>query len=381
MKITLLTCAIILLSELYTHGQDLDQRVTIKIAEMPLELLLNELSEQYKVRFSYGHHQKMLEEKVTIQVENQSLRYFLTLLLDRVGLTYKVVGGYVVLRKEQKHTEERGVAEGLSASPTGESESPKKEIIPQSSPALESGRKWDTLVRIQKRGLVALVSVDESVKRVPVPVRLYPLLSPKKNVSAILLGPVFSLDFLHLHMESAYKVNQALHPEVNFSVGSAGLWEISDRMGVEMQLLYRKKEFTLQYLLSTEGQPLGIPEKTEISLASLEVPLGIRFLMLRHSGFALYGSPGLFGSVLLKKQEKTWLDDGRLFPTANMHIPLVSAFLWGGRGALDFSYALSRKFFLSVAPAYQYSINPLKKGTQQIRQGELMVRAGLLIRL
>jgi hypothetical protein len=381
MKIILLTSAMILFFQLYVHGQDLEQRVTIKVAEMPLELLLNELSERYKVRFSYGHHQGVLEEKVTIQVENLPLRSFLTLLLDRVGLTYKVVGGYVVLRKEQKHMKEEGVAEGLSTSPARGRVSAKKGSISQHSPGFESGRKLDTLVRIQKRGLTAIVSADEPIRLVPIPVHPSLFTGPERKATGVLLGPVFSLDLLHLHMKSAYKVNQALHPEVNFSVGGTGLWELSDRMVAEMQFLLRNKEFTVQYLLSTEGEPLGIPEKTEISLASLEVPVALRFLLFRYSRFALYGSPGLFGSVLLKKQEKTWLDDGRLFPSANMHIHLVSAFLWGGRGAFDFNYALSRKFYVSVAPAYQYSINPLKEGTQQIRQGELMVRASLLIRL
>lgn len=381
MKIPLLTSAVVLFFQMHTHGQDLEQQVTIKVAEMPLELLLDELSEQYKVRFSYGHHKEMLEGKITIRVENQPLGNFLTMLLGKTGLTYKVVGGYVVLRKEQKLPEERTITGGVSASPAWEKVSSKKENNPPPTPDFELSRELDIPVRVQKRGPVAFVTVDEHNLWVPVTIRPHSFPAPEKNASAILLGPIFSLNLLHLHMKSAYEANQTLHPEVNFSFGGVGAWEISDRVVVEIQLLYREKEFTVQYLLATEGQPLGIPKKTEINLASLEIPLSLRFLLLCRKGFSLYGSPGLFGSVLLKKQEKTWLDDGRLFPSANMHIPLVSGFLWGGRGALDISYELNRDISISVAPAYQYSINPLKKGTQQIRQGELTFQAGLLIRL
>lgn len=380
MKILLLTSAVVLFFQLHTHGQDLEQQVTIKVAEMPLVLLLDELSEQYKVRFSYGLHKEMLEGKVTIQVENQPLSNFLTHLLGRAGLTYKVVGGYVVLRKEQKLTKEKAGTEGLSAFPAREKVSLKKITYPPSFD-FELSVEWDSLVRVQKKGPVSFVSVSETIPVGPMSVRPYSFPDPEKNTSTVLLGPVFSLDLLHLHMKSAYEVNQALHPELNFSFGGAGLWEISDRMVVEMQLLYREKEFSVQYLLSTEGPPLGIPKKTEISLVALEIPLSLRFLLLRRKEFTLYGSPGLFGSMLLKKEEKTWLDDGRLFPSANMHIPLISGFLWGGRGALDISYELNRDLFLSASPAYQYSINPLKKGTQQIRQGELTVRVGLFIRI
>lgn len=369
-KIFLVTAAVLFL-QLPLFAQDLDQRVNIKAAEIPLEVLLKKLAEQYNIRFSYGHHQEALSKKVSIQAEDQALSHFLTLLLSKAALTYKVVGGYVVLRKEQLQFKERADSAAVAASAGREKLGPEQEDACKHSNELGLRIRPDTLACAQKRGLVAFVLVDTVFKVVPVRIPQRSSLPLKKRTSV----------FMHLQMESAYGVSQELHPAAGWSAGGVGLWRLSDRMVAEMQLLYREKDFTVLYLLSTEGKPIGIPEKTKISLAYFEIPLSIRFSLLRYRQLSLHGASGLFGSLLLKKRETTRLDDGRLFLTTNMHIPLVSGFLWGGRGGFDISYALSNKVFFSVAPVYQYYVNPLKKGTQQIRLGEFTVRTSVRFRL
>ena len=380
MKIFLVTVAVLFL-QLPMFAQDLEQRVTIKEADIPLELLLKKLAKQYHIRFSYGYHREALGKKVSIQAEGQELSYFLTLLLGKAGLSYKVMGGYVVLRKDQEQLREKEDSVVVEASAGKERISLKQEDVREPSHELGPGMRPGTVAWPQKRGLVAFISADTVFKVVPVRIPQRSPLPLKKEASAFILGPVFSFDFLRFQMESAYEVNQELHPESGWSAGGAGFWRLLDRMMAEMQLLYRKKDFTVLYLLSTEGEPIGIPEKTKISLAYVEVPLSMHFSLLRYRQFSLHGASGIFGSLLLKKQETTWLDDGRLFPTANMHIPLLSGFLWGGRGGLDINYSLNSKLFFSVAPSYQFSINPLKKGTQQIRLREFTVRTSVRIRL
>lgn len=180
-----------------------------------------------------------------------------------------------------------------------------------------------------------------------------------------------------LSFHSDYGANQELIAGLHYSAGLAGSWELSEKLLLEVLLLYRRKGFTVRYGFNTGADPLGIPEKTVVELAYAEVPLGVQFRLMRYKRMILSGATGLFGSYLLQYREITWLDDGRLFNTTPMYVHTLSTFLWGLRGGLSAAYAPNQKLLFFITPAYQYTVNDPKSGTQQIRLQEYTFRTGL----
>jgi hypothetical protein len=360
---------VVLLIQHHLNAQDLDRRVSMRFTEVPLQEMLREVGERYGISFSYGGHLQALDQQVSVTVTDMPMGQFLLLVLEPAGLTYKVLGGNVVLRvQEQK----------------------QDTLVSIARPAVIEGRQAQQQLLHKEEILLAVVPprlerMEAIWMKLPLPEWGIPQgvslekIPPavKQKPSAFSLGPVFSLDVARLDLKGSYAVNQQLIPDLGLSLGGAGFWKLSDRLFVEMYLLYSRKGFTVAYLMDAMEEPLGIPERSEIELSYVEVPLGVDFSLIRHKRLRLYGLSGLFGSYLLTKGEKTWLDDGRMFPTTTMHIPALSTFLWGVQGGVNLQYLLKDKLLFFITPVYQYTINSFKKGTQHIRLQEFKVRTGL----
>jgi hypothetical protein len=305
--------------------------------------ILHKLSEQYKINFSYGHHQAALDKKLSIGVEEISLHQLLSALLGEAGLTFKVVGKYVVLRKVQGQYLNRADTSNFVVMKGSRGPEPEKDSLPKHAPEIIETRKPDTLAKVNRYGPAAVVPSVRSFKIRPVPVAEHASHILRESASPFTTGPVFSFDLMNLKLKSAYGANQELSSDLNFSVGWIGRWEVYDWLIAETQLLYRVKGFTVLYLLEKGEEPLGIPKKTEVNLIYAEVPLGAQVRLLQYKRIALNGALGFFCSYLLGQQEKMWLDDGRLFNTTAMYNHSLSTFLWGGRTAFCFTYSQNDK--------------------------------------
>lgn len=364
---------------LCAQDKDMEQLVSIRFTNAPLEVILHELNDRYHIRFAFAASNSLLGQKITIVAKQQPLGDFLCLLLEQVGLRYELVGSHVVLRRKQEEQGENILSADYPAGPDD------NEINGNDAGLTfieaSQGRVSDSLPRLNSMRPEELVAWDFLLSHVPAQVRQDTAARASARLSAFMIAPVFSLDFLQPDLKSNYENNQHLHTGLNFSIGAGGLWKVSDRFAGTLHILYREKDFSFRYLLEMEQGPLGIPEKTQLSLSYLEIPVGVNFILLRHHKVTLYGAPEFFGSLLLRQEEKTWLDDGRLFNTTAMQGSLLANFLWGGRAVAGLSYALSNRLFVSITPVYQYTANKLKDGPQQIKLREWQIRSGLWIRL
>lgn len=101
MKKYCITAAVLLFFQLHLHAQDLGQKISLQFRDVPLEALLQQVSKRYFISFSYGNHPLAMEKRISVAVAEMPLGEFLRLVLDSAGLTYKVMGGYVVLGKQE----------------------------------------------------------------------------------------------------------------------------------------------------------------------------------------------------------------------------------------------------------------------------------------
>ncbi|WP_017729725.1 outer membrane beta-barrel protein [Nafulsella turpanensis] len=379
MKKLLTGIVLFLLLEIPLSAQDLEERVSIRFTEVPLLSILEELSRQYRLQFSYGDTGEVLEKKWSIEAEDITLRQLLELLLGKAGLAYKKVGEYIVLRKPdsiEEEGEEQALRSGRRKAPAVQQERSlsfqERRLLPDSI-SLPAGSRKGWMSFSEKPSLVAVA---------PVRIWLSSALPAKRKEGHLKLSPFMALDFLQLSLRSDYATEQRISADWNYSFGCVGYYSLSRRWAAELALLSRLKRLSVLYQLQVTEVPLGLPERTTLRLSYLELPLGLsREVFSFGQQGRVFCSAGLYGSWLLTKEEKTWLDDGRVFNTTAMYGNTLSPFLWGMRGAFRLGWKLGSRMAFSFSTAYRYCVPKLKEGTQQISIRELSLRTGLVFLL
>jgi hypothetical protein len=362
------------LFQLQLWAQDLAQEVTLSYREVPLKHVLQEVSEQYTINFSYGGHLLALQKTISVEVADVPLGQFLSLILNKARLTYKVMGGNVVLRKQVEKIEYK------PADTSGLAVLHQRELRPGSERS--KLKQQEDLPQIQRTIPGSLLHEYVSEWAIPQRVAMQEKPIPvKKKPSRWMIAPVFSLDVAQPDLKSNYSTDQRIEADLGYSAGSAVYWKTSERLMLEMMFIFRNKSLNLWYGIETVDDPMGLPVKTEVLLSYLEVPLSMQFRLYGYKRLTLQGVSSLFGSYLLEERERTWLDDGRMFPTTAMLIPALSSFKWGVQGGFRFHYALNDKVSFMLTPVYQYTINNTLRGVQQLRMQEFILRGGILFRL
>ena len=84
----------------FSFGQDLNRKITIKVKNKPIVDVLNEISEQGQIYFSYNPQIIPADKKITIKAINISIKEVLSEVLIQNGLDYSVVENQVVLKKQ-----------------------------------------------------------------------------------------------------------------------------------------------------------------------------------------------------------------------------------------------------------------------------------------
>ncbi len=95
-----LTFILIFLSELVSLAQppDLNQKITVRYSDIPLETLLNDLSLSAHIQFSYSPDLIPVKQKITYAAENKTLEKVLAEVFQQAGIHFTLVDGYIVLK-------------------------------------------------------------------------------------------------------------------------------------------------------------------------------------------------------------------------------------------------------------------------------------------
>ena len=79
----------------------LEKRVSITLTDATLEQVLQYISAQYGVSFSYSSNVLADQEKVSLRLLDQSLEKALHILLDGKGVTYTAIGNRIIIRRRR----------------------------------------------------------------------------------------------------------------------------------------------------------------------------------------------------------------------------------------------------------------------------------------
>ena len=109
----LLFIAVFLLGMGSLRGQMLEQRVTLRYTGAPLGEVLDDISRNYPVRFSYSPHFIPVGRQVVLNVANEPLGAALDQITRQVPVAYAEVGGQVLLKPDDSRQEQLGQLQTL----------------------------------------------------------------------------------------------------------------------------------------------------------------------------------------------------------------------------------------------------------------------------
>jgi hypothetical protein len=119
---------------IYTPDQDaiLNQKVSLQYKNVGIEQILQDLGKSYAIRFSYMNHEIPADVRVNISIQDQPLHTALDQVLSGTMLTYTVVNGQIILKKDLTKAKKQA-----SSSPRQALPSPAPETSGTVSKALE----------------------------------------------------------------------------------------------------------------------------------------------------------------------------------------------------------------------------------------------------
>lgn len=87
------------INKVMAQSSVLNTRISVNCTDKPLNIILQEISQQYHISFSYFKNQLPLQKKISIRSQNSSLREVLNEISTQAGIQYQAVGGQIVLKE------------------------------------------------------------------------------------------------------------------------------------------------------------------------------------------------------------------------------------------------------------------------------------------
>lgn len=96
-------CALLVVA---MQGQTLQKRVTLQYSGKKLETVLDEISNNYNVNFSYSSHFIPVNKKISVNVKDEPLSVALDDISEQTGLVYAQIGSQIVLKMSNNFKQE-----------------------------------------------------------------------------------------------------------------------------------------------------------------------------------------------------------------------------------------------------------------------------------
>jgi len=111
------------------QAQQLTQIVSVDYSNEPLGEVLDDLSRDYDVKFSYSVDYIPLQSKVWVKLDEKQLSEALDVICDQVSVAYRPIGGQVVLKYQEKEDKRTSAAKVTLLKPK-----PLPKSVPQTTP-------------------------------------------------------------------------------------------------------------------------------------------------------------------------------------------------------------------------------------------------------
>jgi len=87
-----------------SYAQDLSKKVSIKMKDKPLNEVINEISKQGNINFSYSSQIITIDKRISIKAKNKSIKEILDEVLLKNGIDYLIIENQVILKQQKKET-------------------------------------------------------------------------------------------------------------------------------------------------------------------------------------------------------------------------------------------------------------------------------------
>jgi hypothetical protein len=363
--------------------QRLEQIVSVHYENQSLKAVLNDLGQNFGLKFSYEPGDIPLETTVTIRFTDRSLRYLLDLLSGQTGVGYTIIDDHIALYSQEKEPENNKQAQRDSGPPA---DLPAAVVsLPEDSPdeSIMADTMPHTLKFVQMNGisrtgqvkpessLLLLFSLDPSKKGSEPPSEI-----PGRKLLS--LGTVISADFYHLSGKADENKSFTYKTSVNYSVGvSVGL-KVKERWHILVQVLYSTKNFDLYYNIQTknEDDPF-IPDKTVYQQSYLDIPILLDYQVLEKGDWKFFGEVGFVPGFLLNNNTQTYHHDGSEMQTEEFLAMKIRPQLFGAQLGMMAKDQISKHFSLTVATGWRHYFNGINKEDLPTKLGLFQCAAGI----
>ena len=89
----------VLLNNIYSQTGDLDKLISIKVKDMPIGEVLNEIMKKGQIKFSYSNEQIPVDTRISLDITEQPLRTVLDMVFKNQNVEYEIVEKQIILRK------------------------------------------------------------------------------------------------------------------------------------------------------------------------------------------------------------------------------------------------------------------------------------------
>ncbi|MEZ5059382.1 MAG: STN domain-containing protein [Saprospiraceae bacterium] len=124
-----LSLLIFCLCQFSVKAQDLAATGFFQYKDVPLGIVLSDIQRDFNLRFSYSPDVISLEEKISLNLRNQSLSEALHEVYLQTGITYQSIGGNLVLKRDPNWSRPRLISTTLKKQDPEPEEIPKRDPI------------------------------------------------------------------------------------------------------------------------------------------------------------------------------------------------------------------------------------------------------------
>ncbi len=375
----------------FSSAQNLEQKVTVSFENTPLLKVLNHISNTYSIDFFYGNGQIPLKHKISFKATGTVLGVVLKELFAGLQVQYKVIDGYVVLRKDDPTVQQKpltGVSNITYSNITAVEKQkadermretylkpiPPPPIIDSSKTELDQYLSYELkeLSKIEKKNVMLLSTGSYSSESI----------LNDKSIN-VYLGPNLSYNHYDFNFISPENGDQSFSTEFNHSLGLTVLLETQSRFAIQLMPKYATKNFSYQYNFAVfdENDPALIPKETSVDLRYIEFFILCHYHLVEERHFRLSGSFGGSASFAARKSELTFFENNDVQEETEIFSAEITNTLASMILGIRPVYFFSSRTQLCFMPHYQYYFNRVNETimTRNTRQWAITVE--LLFRI
>lgn len=395
MRIFLLTLSLCGTLTLYAQV-DLTKRVSLDVKNVRLDKLFQILETNHGVIISFGIDNIPAQVRISLSAKNKPIYEILQIICSQTGLVYQIIDSAVVF-KYARPPRLPGLARTTDTTDVSFT-APGDRSIHAPGDTLSTDIVGDPVtiqpVQSSKDSSRSTLPLDSQVTSDVVPKgmtksnagnptlvsSLFSTAEKQSRLGFYGAGIFFSyaIDYNRFHFIERDIAFQQYKVDWNQSLSVGGYVIVSSKLYVRAGVGYATKDFVLNYnyRVLDPDDPFPIPNKTNIEIHYLEVPLTFGYGILTKRKYSLCVAAGFYPSYLIEKGERTtYLNNGD--PSTRYFIDANRSTLYSGTIGIIIHYSIGNSCGVFIEPMYLYVLGAVNEKAMQPNSSLYRIKAGL----